>query len=113
MNTSRITFMIIALLLLGNMSLLPVEADATTTFNGSIIVGIDQTQRTVTFKTVDGQSWTLPVADPKILTNEGFSKGDKVSIELDLNDRISKIIKLAGRTDSEQAPSSRIAPLVD
>lgn len=34
--------------------------------------------------------------DPTILTTKQLSTGDQVSIELDRNDRISNIIKLAG-----------------
>ncbi len=67
---------------------------AATTIGGTV-VGIDQFQQTLTFLTREGEYWTLPVADPNILTKERLSKGDQVSIELDRNDRISKIVKLA------------------
>jgi hypothetical protein len=46
------------------------------------------------------------VADPNILTKEQLSQGDQVSIELNLTDSISKIIKLAGQPRSEQTQSS-------
>jgi hypothetical protein len=68
---------------------------ATTTSGRTTIVGIDQTRRTLTILTREGQSWTLPVADPTILTTNQLSTGDQVSIELDRNDMVSKITKLA------------------
>jgi hypothetical protein len=75
-------------------------SDAATTFNGSIIVGIDQAKRTVTFQTKEGQTWTLPVSDPTLLNKDQVAKGDRVSIEIDLSDRITKITKLSERTPS-------------
>lgn len=81
------------------------NSEAATTFIGSTIVGIDQAQRTITFQTREGQSWTLQVADPNILKTEQVSKGDQVSIEIDLSDRITKIIKLSGQPQSEQSQS--------
>ena len=69
---------------------------ATTTYRRSTIVGIDETRRTLTILTQEGRSWTLPIWDPTILTTKQLSTEDQVSIELDRNDRISKIIKLAG-----------------
>ena len=100
MKTYRIAIMAISLLWLAGVSVL--TSEATTTFIGSTIVSIDQAQRTLTFRTIEGQDWTLPVADSNILKEKQFSSGDQVTIELDLNDRISKIIKLAERPRSEQ-----------
>lgn len=104
MITNRLAIIGISLLCLVSAGVL--TSEATTTFIGSTIVGIDQAQLTLTFRTMEGQSWTLPVADPSILEEEQLSKGDHVTIELDLSDRISKIIKLAQRTPSEPAQSS-------
>jgi hypothetical protein len=78
-----------------------VTSDATTTFTVSTIIGIDNAQRTITFKTHEGQTWTLQVADPNILKKEAVAKGDQVTIEIDLNDRITKIIKLSEPSQSE------------
>ena len=103
MKTYRMAIMTISLLcLLAGVTVSPEKLRRRPPFTKSTILGIDQTQRTLTFRTAEGQSWTLPVADPKILTKEQFSKGDQVSIEVDLNDRISKIIKLAGGPQAEQ-----------
>jgi hypothetical protein len=73
-------------------------SEASTTFAGAI-VGIDQAQRTITFQTRDGQTWTIPVADSNILKQEQIAKGDRVRIEVDLNgsdlsERITKITKI-------------------
>lgn len=103
MNTYRIAIMALNLLGLVGMSVL--SSEATTTFIGSTIVGIDQAQRTLTFRTKEGQSWTLAVANPDMLKEDQLSKGDQVTIEVDLGDRISKIIKLAERPRSEQTQS--------
>jgi hypothetical protein len=63
-------------------------------------MGVDQAQRTITFKTKEGQTWTLPLADPNVLNRQQIANGDDVTIELDLNDRITKVVKL-----SEVAPT--------
>ena len=81
-------------------------SDATTTFGGSSILGVDEGQKTITFKTKDGQTWTLPVADSKLLSEAQTGKDDQVTIELDLNDHIIDVVKAsdkssAPRTDSE------------
>ena len=75
-------------------SVIVATSDAATVFGGSKIVGIDQSQRTITFKTKEGQTWTLPVADPNVLDHQ-IAKGDDVTIELDLNDRITKVVKMS------------------
>jgi hypothetical protein len=100
MMTSRITIMTLCLLCLVGATV--VTSDATTTFGASTIIGIDHAQRTITFKTKEGQTWTLQVADPNVLKKESVAKGDKVSIEIDLNDRITKIIKLSEQPRVEQ-----------
>lgn len=70
-------------------------SDATTTFGGSRIVAIDEAQKTITFKTKEGQTWTLPVADSKLLNQKQVGKDDPVTIEIDLNDRIIDVVKLS------------------
>jgi hypothetical protein len=75
-------------------------SEAATTFTESTVVGLDQAMRTVTFQTKEGDTWTLPVSDPNLLNKDQVAKGDRVSIEIDLNDRISKITKLSERTPS-------------
>jgi len=75
-------------------------SEAATNFNGSTVVGIDQTKRLITFQTREGQTWTLPVADPGMLNNEQLAKGDQVTIEIDFDDTVTKIIKISGQPTS-------------
>lgn len=75
-------------------------SEATTTFNRSTILGINQAERTVTFQTKDGQTWTLPVNDPNLLNKDQVAKGDRVSIEIDMSNTITKIMKSSERTPS-------------
>jgi hypothetical protein len=89
----RITpLILIAVSLLWIGRIVPLS-EAATTFNGSTIVGIDEGHRTVTFRARDGKQWTLPVKDPTLLKKEQVAAGDQVSIEIDLNDTIIKILK--------------------
>jgi hypothetical protein len=72
-------------------------SEAATIFAGTI-VSIDQVQRTITFQTREGRTWTIPVTDSNILTQEQVAKGDQVRIEVelsesDLRQRITKITK--------------------
>jgi hypothetical protein len=87
--------LILTLCSLFSVSATITTSDATTTFGGSKIIGIDQDQRTITFKTKDGQTWTLPVTDPDLLKGQPIAKNEQVTIEIDLNDRISNVVKLS------------------
>lgn len=79
--------------------------EAATSFNGSTIIGIDQKERTVTFRTKEGDKWTLPVDDPEFLQKQKISAGDQVSIEIDPNDKITKIFKPTSEpSQAAQAP---------
>ena len=82
-----------------SISALVTTGQAATVFGGSVILGVDQAQRTITFRTKEGQTWTLQVADPNVM-NKQIAKGDDVTIEIDLNDRITKVVKR-----SEPAPA--------
>jgi hypothetical protein len=109
--------LLITLAAAGLFAVVGVTADipasqATTTFIGSTIERIDAAQHTVTFRTREGQSWTMPLADPNLLKEEPLAKGDIVSIESDPSDKITKIVKLAG-LPSEPAPSPKQAPAGD
>lgn len=90
---------ILTLCFLFSVGAMVATSDAATVFGGSKIVGVDQAQRTITFRTKEGQTWTLQVADPNVM-NTQITKGDDVTIEIDLNDRIIKVVKL-----SEVAPT--------
>jgi hypothetical protein len=102
---NRRTILILACLLLF-VTATVTTSNATTTFGGSNILVVDEGQKTITFKTKDGQTWTLPVADSKMLTQAQAGKGDQVTIELKLNDQIIDVVvssekSTAPRTDSE------------
>ena len=79
---------------------------AATTFGGSSILAVDEGHKTITFKTKEGQTWTLPVVDSKLLTEAQAGKDDQVTIELNLNDQIIDVVKASEKstvpkTDSE------------
>lgn len=86
-------FASIAVAVLGLMLADVPSAPAATNFNGSTIIDVDQNARTVTFRTKEGERWTLPVVNPDLLKDGRIAQGDQVTIELDLNDRITKILK--------------------
>ena len=91
-----------------SVSAVATTSDAATIFGGSRILAIDQGQQTITFKTKEGQTWTLPVQDPNLLKQQSSSKDEQVTIEIDLNDRIINVVKLsdearsAPRTETEE-----------
>lgn len=89
--------MIVTIGWLGLMGAGPPDGAATTTFIGSTIERIDPGQHMITFRTREGQSWTLEVADGNLLVKEPLSKGDQVSIEIGTNDKVTKIVKLEAR----------------
>ena len=71
-------------------------SEAATTFSGAI-VDIDRVQQMITFRTSTGQTWTMPVADSKIMKQQ-IVKGDRVKIDVDLSDsdfsrKITKVTK--------------------
>jgi hypothetical protein len=82
-------------------------SDAATTFGGSSILAVDEGQKTITFKTKEGQTWTLPVVDSKLLSQAQVGKDDQVTIELNLNDQIIDVVKpsQAPRSDGADTPT--------
>ncbi len=95
MKNTRIAIATICLLYTVGAAVLTSEA---ATILAGAIVGIDQTRRTITFQTRDGQTWTLPVADSSILKQQ-IAKGDRVRLEVDLSEsdlseRITRITKI-------------------
>ena len=87
--------LILTLFPLFSVSATVATSDATTNFGGSKIIAIDQDHRTITFKTKEGETWTLPVTDPDLLKRQPIAKNDQVTIEIDLNDQISNVVKLS------------------
>lgn len=103
MKNYQLTIASISLLCL-LLGLSALTSEAATTFAGAI-VGIDQAQRTITFQTMDGQTWALAVADSNILKQEQVAKGDRVRLDIDLSGRITKITKLPDQPLSEPTQS--------
>ncbi len=84
-------------------------SQAATAISGAI-VGIDQVQRTVTYQTEDGRTWTLPVTDSANLEQEQIAKGDRVRVEVEVSDsdltkRITKITKIPDQSPSKPTQS--------
>lgn len=73
---------------------------ASTTFIGSTIEEIDLAGMKITIKTDQGESLSLSVASAEVM--KGLTKGDRVSLELDVQGRVMKIVKTA--------PDLKIAP---
>jgi hypothetical protein len=85
---------LITLYLLGAIEVtLPILDAAATSFNGSTIIKVDTTNRTISFRTREGDNWTLPVENPELLTKQEIAQGDQVSIEISPDDTITKIVK--------------------
>ena len=94
--------LMLTLCILFSLSATVTTSEATTTFGGSRILAIDQDKRTITFKTREGETWTLPVTDPNLLNQQSIGKEEQVTIEIDLDDRITKVVK-----PSDVAPPPR------
>jgi DNA helicase TIP49 (TBP-interacting protein) len=103
MKKAKIVIATICLLFAAVVTVL--TSEATTTFSGAI-VGIDQAQRTITFQTMNGQTWALALSDSSMLKQEQVAKGDRVKIEIDSTGKITKITKTA-----ELPSSARTDPI--
>ena len=104
----RTLFALTTIYLLWTAVVAVLTGEAATTFAGAI-VGIDQAQRTITFQTNTGQTWTIPVADSNIL-KPPIAKGDRVMVDVevsdsDLSQRITKITKIPRGELFEPPPS--------
>jgi hypothetical protein len=95
-------FAMVSLLLLLGVTFSPSQGTlvASTTFIGSTIEAIDLAGLKVSIKTDQGESLSLPVANAEVM--KGLTKGDRVSLELDVQGRVMKIVKIA--------PDLKIAP---
>jgi len=95
-------FAMVSLLLLLGVTFSPSQGTlvASTTFIGSTIEEIDLAGLKVTIKTDQGESLSLPVANAEVM--KGLTKGDRVSLELDVQGKVMKIVKTA--------PDLKIAP---
>jgi len=81
-------------ILLGIVSPLvsPTESLASLAYTRVSIEAVDTATPSLTFKTTDGQVWTLQAASAEIL--KGLQKGDTCSVEIDLENRVTKVVKV-------------------
>ena len=61
------------------------------TFTNSVVEQVDPGTKKLTFKTLEGQTWSLDVHNSDLL--KGLQKGDRVSLELDSDDRIKNVVR--------------------
>jgi hypothetical protein len=106
MHTFRPIAIALSLSVLGPCIGLSLAENATIqTFTNSVIEQVDPGTKKLTFKTVEGQSWSLDVNNADLL--KGLEKGDRVSLELDSEDRIKNVVR--GEANGEKnAPTKQI-----
>ncbi|HEX2055019.1 MAG TPA: hypothetical protein VHF07_00905 [Nitrospiraceae bacterium] len=64
------------------------------TFTKVAVQAVDPSAQRLTFRTVEGQVWTLTAASPDLLKD--LHTGDICSLEIDSEDRVIKIVKTNG-----------------
>ncbi|MBI4001692.1 MAG: hypothetical protein HY348_07900 [Nitrospira defluvii] len=79
--------------------------EAVAVFPMSSVENVDVRNQLLTFKTNDGRLWLLRVADPATMKRESLVKGDVVRIEVDLDDQIVRIVKVAHSSESDRQGS--------
>ena len=70
----------------------PLESQASLTYTRVKIEAVDQASRSLTFKTAEGEVWTLAALSADMLN--GLHKGDTCSLEIDFDNRVTKIVKI-------------------
>ncbi|MGH7230902.1 MAG: hypothetical protein ACREJU_06005 [Nitrospiraceae bacterium] len=98
MNSRTITLTFVSLLFF--LMVFPRAAAFGTTLTSCTIEAIDQAGQRLTIHTVAGDTWTLPVANADIL--QGLAKGDRVTVELGPDERITKIVKIVSAVESRR-----------
>lgn len=95
------------LLLLGGVGMMRSygQESVTTTFIGSTIEKIDPESQQLTIRTVQGNTWSLEVADADLM--KGLHKGDRASLELDAQGRVKKIVKSEAEGERSQPSAER------
>ena len=76
-------------------------------FPVSWVEHVDLRNHLLTFKTQDGQLRMLRMADSLAMRREWLSKGDLVSIEVDLDDQIVNIVKVDRKAEPDRQMSRR------
>lgn len=103
MKTFAIT-MISVLIFIGAVGQISLsELLAATTLTGSTVESIDSTGLNITVQTAgDKDKLSMPVVSPEVM--QGVTVGEHVSLELDVQGRVVKIIKLAPVPKEEEVP---------
>ncbi len=70
----------------------PTESLAALSYTRVKIEAVDTAAPSLTFKTSEGEVWTLTAFPSDIL--KGVQKGDTCSVEIDLENRVTKIVKI-------------------
>jgi hypothetical protein len=70
----------------------PVESLAALTYTRVSVEAVDAAAPSLTFRTAEGEIWTLAAFSADILN--GLQKGDTCSVEIDLDNRVTKIVKI-------------------
>ena len=79
------------------------ELLAATTLTGSTVESIDSIGLNITVQNAgDGDKLSMPVVSPEVM--KGVTVGEHVSLELDVQGRVVKIIKLAPVPKEEEVP---------
>ncbi len=69
----------------------PKRAQAALTYTRVKVEAVDQASQSLTFKTTEGEVWTLAALSADMLN--GLHKGDTCSLEIDFDNRVTKIVK--------------------
>ena len=103
MKTFAIT-MISVLIFIGAVGRISLsELLAETTVTGSTVESIDSTGLNITVQNAgDGDKLSMPVVSPEVM--KGVTVGEHVSLELDVQGRVVKIIKLAPVPKEKEVP---------
>lgn len=70
-----------------------------TTHTGTTVESVDMGKQTISIKTKEGQSWTLPVADSELLKKHALQPGDQISVEVDTDNNVTQIAKFETQTN--------------
>ncbi len=70
----------------------PEESPAALTYTRVRVETFDVAGRSLTFKTAEGEVWTLAALSADMLS--GLQRGDTCSLEIDFDNRVTKIVKI-------------------
>ncbi len=102
MKTFAMT-MISVLILIGAVGPISSELLAATTLTGSTVESIDSTGLNITVQTAgDGDKLSMPVVSPELM--KGVTVGEHVSLELDVQGKVVKVLNLAPAPKEEEGP---------